>query len=464
MQFGNHEEFDFPIQKFERMLKTNDVLFFDANEFENIANFYLDVGNMSLAKKAIKLGLDQHPNSSGLLLIKADVLIFEDKFDEALSLLLYLSELEPNNDEVYILKANLYAKQNNHDQAVSSLQEALKCAEDPLEIYHLIGMEYLMAENYDQAKDYFIKSLGDNYDDFSTIFNIIFCFDFSDQSEGAIAFLEGLIDKNPYSAIAWNQLGLIHSQDGRLEKALECFDFAIISDEFFYAAYMEKAKILEKMGNPKEAINFFKLTLQMDDPTAYAYYRIGKCYLKLEDTEKAIKNFKKCIHEDPLMDRAWLALADTYIKLQDFEKAYKFVKRAINIDEENPYLWDKLSFICLKLDKVLESYRAEIMYQELNEENDLDEVLDDIDDLIAIDDFQAALDEVRSALILYPGSIELGYREAGLLFILKQFDLAVPKLKEVYEVEPEYFNFIKICFPELFENELIDEIIKNKLS
>lgn len=64
------------LTRFESMLKTNDVLFFDAEEFENIANYYIESGKIALARKAVKLGLEQHPTSSNLRLFKAELFIF----------------------------------------------------------------------------------------------------------------------------------------------------------------------------------------------------------------------------------------------------------------------------------------------------------------------------------------------------------------------------------------------------
>jgi hypothetical protein len=46
------------------MLKTNKVLFFDSEEFEEIILHYLDMGKAALAK-SLKLALDQHPKSTG---------------------------------------------------------------------------------------------------------------------------------------------------------------------------------------------------------------------------------------------------------------------------------------------------------------------------------------------------------------------------------------------------------------
>ena len=48
------------LTKFESMLRTNNILFFDSNEFEKIIHHYLENGKISLAKKALKLSLDQH--------------------------------------------------------------------------------------------------------------------------------------------------------------------------------------------------------------------------------------------------------------------------------------------------------------------------------------------------------------------------------------------------------------------
>ena len=58
------------LSKFESMLKTNDVYFFDSNEFENIIQHYLNIGKHSLAKKAVDLGLEQHPDSIVLKMLR----------------------------------------------------------------------------------------------------------------------------------------------------------------------------------------------------------------------------------------------------------------------------------------------------------------------------------------------------------------------------------------------------------
>ncbi|WP_297516841.1 tetratricopeptide repeat protein, partial [Flavobacterium sp.] len=123
----NHEEDDYnlSLSRFESMLKTNKVFFFDSEEFEEIILYYLDMGKTNLAKKALKLGLEQHPKSTGLKLVQVEMLVYEDKLDAAEKLLNELYAIEPHNEEIYIQRASIYSKRDNHKKAVECLKKAL---------------------------------------------------------------------------------------------------------------------------------------------------------------------------------------------------------------------------------------------------------------------------------------------------------------------------------------------------
>ena len=132
MEFSPNDENknNYSLDKFESMLKTNNVLFFDSNEFENIIHHYLDNGKIALAKKAVKLGLQQHPTSVNLKLFQIEILSFENKLDQAEELLDALYELESLNEEVYIQKASILSKRDEHQKAIHVLQSALDFSRD----------------------------------------------------------------------------------------------------------------------------------------------------------------------------------------------------------------------------------------------------------------------------------------------------------------------------------------------
>jgi tetratricopeptide (TPR) repeat protein len=254
MEFSHNDNNNLPLSKFESMLKTNNVLFFDSEEFENIIHHYLNQGKIALAKKAIKLGLDQHPTSINLRLFKVEVYVFEDKLDDANELLNILYTLDPMNEELFIQKANILSKQDNHQQAIEVLKKALELTDDVVDIYSLIGMEYLFLDSFEDAKSNFMRCIEADIQDYSALYNIIYCFDFLNQHEDAIDYLNVFLDKNPYCEVAWHQLGKQYFELKNLEKALTAFDFAIISDDTFVGAYLERGKVLEKLNRYEEAI------------------------------------------------------------------------------------------------------------------------------------------------------------------------------------------------------------------
>src|SRR5690606_29781833 len=281
MPFSAHEDYNLPLQKFESMLKTNDVYFFDSEDFQEIIHHYLDIGKVSLAKKAIQISLQQHPASTELKLLKVEILVFENHFDQAEALLGDIQLLEPNNEEIYIQKANIHSKQDDHKTAIELLRQAVSMTDDNADIYSLLGMEYLFVDDYNSAKDAFIQCLSEDFEDYTALYNTIYCFDYLEDFDGAIEFLNDYLNRNPYCEVAWHQLGKQFVIKEMYKEALSCFDFAIYSDDTFVGAYLEKGRTLERLKRYNEAIENYEITLELDDPTSFAYLRIGKCHEKL---------------------------------------------------------------------------------------------------------------------------------------------------------------------------------------
>jgi hypothetical protein len=88
------------------MLKTNKVLFFDSEEFEEIILHYLDMGKAALAKKSAKLALDQHPKSGFKTRSGADELVYGETTNE-------LYAIEPTNEEILFKKLISILKETN---------------------------------------------------------------------------------------------------------------------------------------------------------------------------------------------------------------------------------------------------------------------------------------------------------------------------------------------------------------
>ena len=157
----NSEETQSSVLKFEQMLKTNLIYFFDAQEFEDIIIHYLGLGENQLAKKALKLALEQHPSSYELMLLQSEIFILEEKYELALEVLEYVEKINPFDEEIALQKASISSKKGDHKTSINQLHQALSISEDPLEIWNLLGMEHLLAEEFKEAS-FFFKNCLDN--------------------------------------------------------------------------------------------------------------------------------------------------------------------------------------------------------------------------------------------------------------------------------------------------------------
>jgi tetratricopeptide (TPR) repeat protein len=459
MEFSHDDNNDLPLTKFESMLKTNHVLFFDSEEFENIIHHYLNQGKIALAKKAIKLGLDQHPTSINLRLFKVEIYVFEDKLIQADTLLNELYILDPMNEEIYIQKANIFSKKDDHAQAIEVLKKALKLTDDVVDLYSLIGMEYLFLDQFEEAKEYFMKCLDEDLEDYSSLYNIIYCFEFLNQTEEAIGYLNVFLDKNPYCEVAWHQLGKQYYTLKNYKKALASFDFAIISDETFIGAYIERGKVLEKLKRFEEAIENYSITLKLDEPTSFALLRIGSCYEKLKNDDLAVQYYYKTVHEDPLLDKGWIAITRYYNRKRNYQKALYYINKAINIDSENVVYWKLYSQISQRLNLFEEAERGFKKTLELGN-YELNTWLSRGDLLIKLGEPEAAIYNFEQAVEFYPENAELEYRLAGSYFSLNENDKGIFHLKNGLRCNEEYAFIIDELFPEISKKVLVKNLLR----
>jgi tetratricopeptide (TPR) repeat protein len=99
----------------------------------------------------------------------------------------------------------------------------------------------------------------------------------------------------------------------KIEKAMSSFDYAIISDNKFIGAYIQKAKLLELKGQFIDAIENYKNVLKINEPSAFIYSKIGECYINLNNKYIGLKYFLKATDIEPSCEKSWIKLIDYYI-------------------------------------------------------------------------------------------------------------------------------------------------------
>ena len=451
-----------PITRFELMLQSNRVYFFDATEFEEIIQFYIDSGSLRLAYKALEIGENQHPGNSGLKLLHVELMLLNNQYKEAEDVIDRLREMEPFNEYVYIHKAVILSKTKRHQEAISFLNKGLEYCESQAEFHSMLAMEYLYLDSYIMAKEHFIKCLEEDPKDTQALYNLIYCFESLENPDGAIEFLNDYLQADPFSEIAWHQLGRQYSSKGLLKQALSSHEFAVICDSDFIGAYFEMGKTLEKMKRYNEAILAYELTLSIAEPTAFALFHIGQCHIELGNTKLAIHYFKRTLNEDPLYEKAWIALIDLYFKNKEFEKALYYAKRSIQIDNVNVSTWKRYAQINFILGFLEE---ADLGFTEcVNLGNyEVDTWVKWADVLKEMDDYPKAIEILQHGLEFHPESSVINFRLGGIYLLSLQSIEASFYLKNAYMSDAKQLSHFYETFPEFKSSSFVKQSLSLKV-
>lgn len=442
------------------MLKTNSIYFFDLVEFEEIIIHYIDSGKQALAKKAVKLGLQQHPASVDLKLLRVEIYIFEDELDKASMLLKIIERLEPNNDEVFIQKATISSKNGNHKEAIELLKKALNFTDDKVDIWSLLGMEYLYLDDFKNARLVFEKCIIVDYEDYSALYNVVYCFDMDKEHKEAITYLTSYIEINPYCEVAWHQLGRQYFILEMYQEALNSFDYAVLIDESFIGGYLEKAKTLEQLERYKEAIDNYLITLELDDATAFVYLRIGECHEKIENFDEAIFFYNKAVHEDPLLGKGWIMLTNIYYAHNNYQKAAYYISKALKIEEDNSLYWRRYSEINLKLNFYEEAVAGFEKCLALNDDG-LEIYIGLTDVLSFLGEFNGAIHTLIRAQKIYKDSAEVEYRLTGLFFILNKEKYSFNHLMSAMKIDYDYRIILRELYPVVYDHKKVQKLLSD---
>lgn len=423
-------------KRFERMLDSNDVQYFDAGEFQQVIEHYLDHGKMLAARRALRLGLAQHPSNMDLRILKVDLLLMDNNLDEAAALSEELCKMYPTNTEIQFQRASIVGSQGNHARSVELLLELLPLTVDKSGVYNLIGLQHMMLDEYEKACGYFKKCLLLDKDDYSALDSLIYCYEYLEKPEEIIMYLNQYLDKNPYSELAWHQLGRQYVAISDYDKALAAFDFAIIADDNFLGAYMEKAKVLEGLGRYHESLDNYMITMELDDPTSFAMLRVGHCLEKLGRGDESTLWFERCVQDDPLFEEAWVALAAHFTQRGEFTLARKTIMSALDIDSENGSYWLQHAQVHKKLSRLEE---AEVGYRRCMElgNSDLHIIIERSDLLELMGNYAMALDVLNQGLLYHVDASELQVRLASLSHLMGERSSAVESIKVALAQDPE---------------------------
>lgn len=337
---------------FEKALEVSDIAI---SHFPYRVDFYLLKAKSYLSLNKPQDTLDIlftaqqiAPYENEILLIKAKALSLQDEFDEALKLIHEVKYFSHKTDrlEILLVEAFIQGSMKDYDKMFFTLQEALRLNPNNIEALEQIWVSVEISKRYEES----------------------------------IKLHKTLIDQNPYSYLAWYNLGHAYSCLGEYEVAAEALEYSYLINPKFEQGYLDAgelfmqlheyhkalqcyldineifgvdpditvciAECMIKLDRHLEAKPHLHRALDIEPYNEELYFFLGECYAKEENWDKAIRYYLECLEIDDYREEFHSATAKAYEKLCNIKKAETHHRKAAMCGCEISVYWAKyISFL-----------------------------------------------------------------------------------------------------------------------
>ena len=317
------------------MIKDHRPAFFDHGAIEELIEYYELRLDYAKALDVVNYGIDVYPFSSVFLIKKAGFLIHQKKYKESQELLDKAESIDPNDIGVSLLRSDIFISKSQHAKALAVIDNALTLAhnEEVEELYLEkadIYEDWGQYENvYNTLKDCLIL----NHANYEALSRMWYTVELAGVFDDSVDFHKGIIEKDPYSYLAWYNLANAYYFLGLYEKAIDSYEFTIAINENYDLAYRECGDAYFKLKNYTKAIEYFSRAIEISKPYEDLHYAIGLCHEKMKDFGKARFYYRKALNSDPKFHPAFFRIGVTYKKEKHWQNALHFFRKALNQDE-----------------------------------------------------------------------------------------------------------------------------------
>jgi len=352
LSFSVDDESNDIVKRYEQFLSGTATGYFDVEELESIVEYYLRHGRTKDCAKALKLGLQLHPNNNALKTKRAKIYLATGDDKKAFRLLDSLTET--TDYEVILLKIEVLTKLGRMKEA-RELSDSLVANEtDDLDNVCLdIAYIYLSQTEYSLALSLLEKGDLFNPNNVELLYELAFCYEQNENFENAIAVNVRIIDIDPFAGEAWFNLGQLYFATQDFTKALDAYEYALAIDEKDSLTCIQKAHVQFQLDMFEEALETYQEYRKM---SSYGQWQtdifIAECYEKMEKYEESISYYKQSLEAHPENYDALTGIAICLLEQENYTESMPYINLALEINPEAADAWVYLAEANIGIDDV----------------------------------------------------------------------------------------------------------------
>lgn len=376
-------EFRAMLQKYENAKQQGSLLYLDSDDFVDLAEYYMEDGQLIRMLEVAEDGLSMHPDDEYLISLKVNALISLHKFDMAEKL---LDTLDPEKEhDVYYFRAQLACAVYGDDKKATELfrqwiekeykdcrtmknkDEALSRCKDA--VFHIIVSfsDLSINLNVQSSIDYWTKEYvrmfsplrGDDTD--LEVAKV--CHD-SELFDREIEVYSQCLESNPYMRQGWTYLASLQHMYGFTEDSLNSAENAIAVDPNDINACLVLAHANYDLHNYEAARKYFIRYIEETHDESFLMI-LGKSCMFLGKKEEGYEYLKSARRyctkhytdkEDLANNRAFIS--DAFYVGGYLKDAHTMIKLALRYFPTDPQFNQQEGKILLAMDNISSAWNS----------------------------------------------------------------------------------------------------------
>jgi len=368
-------EFKNLLKKYQQSKSQGKHLYFDSDDFVDIAEYFLQNDDVNQALEVAEEGLRLHQNEESLLSVKVNSLISLSQFDEA-EIILESLHSETDHDVYYFHAQILCGKYQEYERAKQLFDQWLDIELDECSggegehedierkreafLHVVLSMIDMIDSNH---AGLYIQPVVERYmkdcaplDGNDLDVDIAHACHESGLIQLEIKLYTQFLDNNPYMPQGWAYLGALQSIEGRPEEAVDSAEFALAINPSDPQGLIIKAHSYHSMGNYTEAIKAIRKYIEL---TGDQYFNVllANSLMRVGEKEEASRLLKdasqlvtKRIKEKEVRSEYRMYIADAYMAGGYYKEALHHIRLALryNPDDVDMLLQEALCLVKTK--------------------------------------------------------------------------------------------------------------------
>ena len=329
------------ISKLEDMIEKGGVFFPNEGQYLDLINYYEGEYLFERALEVTDFAIFQYSISLEFHLRKAELLLQTGQAEQALATLDKADRLVPGCLSSSLLRAEGLAELDMPEVAFDLLDaiESGASSKELSQIYAQKGLIHHHLKEYEQEFFMLKAALLEDFDNNDALSRMWYCVEMAKKHHESVELHQYILDQNPFSTLAWYNLGASQQYLAYHEEAIEAYEFAFLTTPGFEFAYRSCAEVCMDIKDYQKALQCYQELLERCEPDDDLFLHIGICYENLKNYPVARTFFEQAVAFNPMNDEALFHIGTSYAGQKKWKKAIASFLKAIRINEldENYY-------------------------------------------------------------------------------------------------------------------------------